>query len=323
MLKPKFKIEYENLNITAKISPYVLSVEYTDFEHGQSDEIQIQLEDSNKLWQGSWYPSKGDTLSLQIGYEGSKLLNCGSFEIDEIEYTSPPDVITLKALSTNIKKALRQVNSVAYENKTLKQIAQEIATRHNLKLVGNIKEIKVKRITQNKEKDLTFLKNLAEQYGYIFKISDNRLVFYETEKLKSAASAIILTKQDLTTINLREKAHEKYKACSITYHNPESKAVISTIIRANGIVNGDVLKLNSRCETKEQAIIQAKVALAAKNTSKIEGDLSLLGTPYLVAGLNIELKGIGNFSGKYHLGQVKHSIDRTSGYTTNLEVKSC
>ncbi|HSA05719.1 MAG TPA: hypothetical protein P5556_00910 [Candidatus Gastranaerophilales bacterium] len=86
MLKPVFKIEYENLNITAKISPYVLSVEYTDFEHGQSDEIQIQLEDSNKLWQGSWYPSKGDTLSLQIGYEGSKLLNCGSFEIDEIEY---------------------------------------------------------------------------------------------------------------------------------------------------------------------------------------------------------------------------------------------
>lgn len=323
MLKPKFKIEYENLNITAKISPYVLSVEYTDFEHGQSDEIQIQLEDSNKLWQGSWYPSKGDMLSLQLGYEGGKLLNCGSFEIDEIEYNSPPDVITLKALSTNIKKALRQINSVAYENKTLKQIAQEIATRHNLKLVGNIKEIKVKRITQNKEKDLTFLKNLAEQYGYIFKISDNQLVFYETEKLKSATAAIILTKQDFTSINLREKAQEKYKACSVTYHNPESKAVISTIIRADGIVNGDVLKLNSRCETKEQAIIQAKAALSTKNGSKTEGDLSLFGTPYLVAGLNIELKGIGNFSGKYHLGQVKHSIDRTSGYTTNLGVKSC
>ncbi len=232
-------------------------------------------------------------------------------------------MITLKALSTNIKKALRQVNSFAYENKTLKQIAQEIATRHNLKLVGNIKEIKVKRITQNKEKDLTFLKNLAEQYGYIFKISDNQLVFYETEKLKSAASAIILIKQDFTGINLREKTHEKYKACSVTYHNPESKTVISTIIRAEGIVNGDILKLNSRCETKEQAIIQAKAALYTKNGSKIEGDLSLIGTPYLVAGLNIELKGIGNFSGKYHLGQVKHSIDRTSGYTTNLEVKSC
>jgi hypothetical protein len=99
--------------------------------------------------------------------------------------------------------------------------------------------------------------------------------------------------------------------------------VISTIVRADGIINGDVLKINSRCENKEQAIIIAQVALATKNASKIEGTLSLIGTPDLVAGNNIEIKGIGNFSGKYHLTQVKHSIDKTSGYTTNLEVTSC
>lgn len=347
MLKPVFKIEYENKDITIDIAPYVLSIDYTDFEHGQSDEIEIQLEDAGKLWQGceneftslqagkarpsalltpataSWYPSKGDTLNLQVGYEGDKLLNCGSFEIDEIEYSSPPDVITLKALATNIKKALRQENSIAYENKTLKQIAQEIASRHNLKLIGDIKEIKVKRITQNKEKDLTFLKNLAEQYGYIFKIADGQLVFYETEKLKSEKAAIILTKQDFTSINLREKAHEKYKACSVSYHNPDSKTIISTIVRADGIVNGDVLKINARCENKEQAIVMAQVALANKNASKIEGTLSLIGTPHLVAGLNIEIKGIGNFSGKYHIKQVKHSIDKNTGYTTSLEIESC
>lgn len=323
MLKPKFKLLYENHDITVNIAPYVLSIEYTDSEHGQSDEIQIQLEDSDKLWQDNWYPSKGDTLSLQIGYENEKLLNCGSFEIDEIEYVSPPDVVTLKALATNIKKALRQKNSVAYENKSLRQIAQEIAVRHRLKLVGDIKEIKVKRITQDKERDLTFLKNLAEQYGYIFKISNNQLVFFETEKLKSENAAIILTKQELSSINLREKAHEKYKACSVSYHNPETKTVISTIVRAEKIVNGDVLKLNTRCENKEQAIIQAQVALAQKNVSKIEGSLSLIGTPYLVAGSNVEIKGIGNFSGKYHLAQVKHSIDKSSGYTTSLEVESC
>ncbi len=322
-MKPTFKLLYENHDITVNVAPYVLSIEYTDSEHGQSDEIQISLEDTDKLWQGNWYPSKGDTLNLQIGYADDKLLNCGSFEIDEIEYASPPDVITLKALATNIKKALRQVNSVAYENKTLKQIAQEIAVKHRLKLVGEIKEIKVKRITQNKERDLTFLKNLAEQYGYIFKIADEQLVFYETQKLKDENATLILTKQELAGINLREKAHEKYRACSVSYHDPESKTVISTIIRANDVVNGDVLKLNTRCENKEQAIIQAQVALAQKNISKIEGSLSLEGSPYLVAGSNIELKGIGNFSGKYHLTQVKHSIDKNTGYTTNLEVESC
>lgn len=158
MLKPVFKIEYENKDITASIAPSVLSVTYSDFEHGQSDEVEIQLEDQDHLWKSSWYPTKGDTLKLNIGYTGKKLLNCGSFEIDEMEFSAPPDVVNLKALAANIKKALRQNNSVAYENKTLFQIAQEIANKHSLKLVGNVKDIKIKRITQNNNQRLQYQK---------------------------------------------------------------------------------------------------------------------------------------------------------------------
>ncbi len=146
MLTPIFKLEYNQKNITQDVSGYVLNIEYTDFEHGQSDEITITLENSEGLWCGSWIPSKGDALRLFIGYAGEKLLNCGIFEIDEIELNSPPDIIIVKALATGIKKSFRQKNSVGYENKTLKQIANEVAKRHNLTLVGEIENIKVERI---------------------------------------------------------------------------------------------------------------------------------------------------------------------------------
>ena len=86
---------------------------------------------------------------MYIGYSNEKLLNCGCFEIDEIEFQTPPDTLTVKALATGITKALRQNNSVAYENKSLKQIANEIAKKHNLTLVGEIDDIRVERITQN------------------------------------------------------------------------------------------------------------------------------------------------------------------------------
>jgi hypothetical protein len=109
-------------------------------------------------------------------------LSCGTFEIDELEYSTPPDEIIVKGLSTGIKKPLRQNNSVGYENKTLKQIAKEIADRQGLNLVGNIADIQVDRITQNKERDLTFLTKLAEQYGYIFKIAEKNLVFYSVRE---------------------------------------------------------------------------------------------------------------------------------------------
>ncbi|MBR6126951.1 phage protein D, partial [bacterium] len=212
MLTPIFKLEYNQKNITQDVSDYVLNIEYSDFEHGQSDEITITFENSEGLWNGAWIPSKGDALRLFIGYAGEKLLNCGIFEIDEIELNSPPDIIIVKGLATGIKKSFRQENSIGYENKTLQQIANEVAKRHNLTLVGNIENIKVERITQNHERDLTFLKRVAEEYGYIFKIAEGNLVFYKTEKLINADSAKILYKTDLSTISLREKTSQNYKS---------------------------------------------------------------------------------------------------------------
>ena len=38
----------------------------------------------------------------------------------ELEYSAPPDEITVKGLATGIKKPLRQCNSTGYENKTLR-----------------------------------------------------------------------------------------------------------------------------------------------------------------------------------------------------------
>lgn len=322
MLIPIFELFYDKKNITNDVSPYVTSIEYTDVEHGESDELTISFEDSEKLWQGAWIPSKGDCLRAYIGYEAEKLLNCGVFEIDELEYDTPPDVVTVKGLATGIKKPLRQKNSVGYENKTLKQIAKEIADKHELSLVGEIADIRVDRITQNQERDLTFLTKLAEQYGYIFKIAENNLVFYDVSKLKGAKSTQIFYKTDLSHINLREKTSQKYKAVQVSYFDPKKKKTVKASARNESVQKGDTLKITARCSDRKQAIIKAKAALSTADT-KIEGSIELPGNPYLIAGLNIEIKGIGHFSGKYHIKQARHIIDRASGYKTYCEVESC
>lgn len=319
--RPVFFIEYEQKDITTYITPFVLSVTYTDHEHGKSDEIEIQLEDREHLWKSSWYPAKGDLITLKIGYEGEKLLPCGSFEIDEIELSAPPDIVSLKGLGTNIKKALRQENTRAYENKTLRQIAEEIAKKHGFELVGEIKDIKVKRITQKQERDLAFLKRIAEDYGYVFKIADNKLVFYEIETLESAGVVFVIDRKDMISYDLRDKTHELYKACTVSYHDPKSKKLITHTVQAEGVVKGDILKLTERCENKEQAIAKAKAALAKKNSFQQEGRIVVIGNPKLVAGSNIEVTGLYTLNGKYHIVSSKHTIDRTAGYKTELEVK--
>ena len=322
MLVPIFELFYEKKNITKDVSPYVTSIEYTDYEHGQSDELQIYFEDSEKMWQGAWIPTKGDSLRAYLGYEAEKLLNCGTFEIDELEYDTPPDVVTVKGLATGIKKPLRQKNSNGYENKTLKQIAKEIADRQGLTLVGNIEDIRVDRITQDKERDLSFLTKLAEQYGYIFKVAENNLVFYNVRELKNAKSTQIFYKSDLIHINMREKTSQKYKAVQVTYYDPKKKKTLTASAKNESVAKGDTLKITTRCTSKKQALVQAQSALGRSDT-KIEGSLEFVGNPYLIAGLNIELKGIGHFSGKYHITEARHILDRTMGYKTYCEVVLC
>lgn len=319
--RPIFFIEYEKKDITAYISPFTLSVTYTDYVHGKSDEIELKLEDREHLWKSSWYPQKGDLISLKIGYEGEPLLPCGSFEIDEIELSAPPDVVSLKGLSTNIKKALRQDNTKAYENKTLKQIVEEIAKKHGFELVGEIKEIKLKRITQKQERDLSFLKRLAEDYGYIFKVADGKLVFYEIGKLESENTVFVIDRKNMISFSFRDKTYECYKACEVSYHEPKAKKLITHTEKADGFVKGDILKINERCENKEQAVAKAKAHLKNKNKLQTEGTITLIGNQKLCAGLNIEVTGLHVLDGKYHIETAKHTIDRSSGYRTELEVR--
>lgn len=317
---PVWYIEYGNRDITAYISPFVESVEYTDHVHGKADEIQIRIDDSDSLWKSSWYPSKGDALTLRIGYDGEPLVPCGAFEIDEIELSGPPDVLDLKGLAANIKKALRQHNTKAYEDKTLLEIAQEIATTHGFALIAEVEDIRVKRITQKQERDLSFLKRIADEYGYIFKITDNRLVFYQVGALEAKSTVYTIDRTDMLTFNFRDTTREKHKACTVSYHDPKNKDLIAYTELDGSVIKGDTLKTVLRCESKAQAIKKAKAHLKKKNTQK-EGTIVLQGVPRLVAGSNIEVTGLFVMNGKYHILSSRHSMDRLNGYKTEIEVK--
>ena len=156
------------------------------------------------------------------------------------------------------------------------------------------------RITQNKTQDLTFLTKLAEQYGYIFKIAENNLVFYSVRQLKDAKAIQILYKTDFSMLSFREKTSQRYKSVEVSYFDPKKKKTLKATARNEKVEKGDILKITARCSDKKQAIIKAKAALGTADT-KIEGYFEIVGNPNLVAGGNVEIKGIGHFSGKYHI----------------------
>lgn len=60
-------------------------------------------------------------------------LNCGSFKVDEVEYSGPPTKVSIKAVSAALTDGLRETKKTqAWEGYSLQAVAGEIAQRNGL-----------------------------------------------------------------------------------------------------------------------------------------------------------------------------------------------
>ncbi len=321
--QPVWILEYEKKDISAAIAPFVLQVIYTDNLAGESDELEVNIEDRDHRWKNAWAPAKGDRINVRIGYRGEQMLPCGEFQVDEIEYNGPPDTVTIRALAAGVKESLRTKNSKAFEGMTLKKIAEKIAASHGLTVTGSVPEIRVGRVTQNQEKDLAFLKRLAERYGYVFSVRGTQLVWHEQAALDQASAVAVIRRTGLVgTYTLRTKTSQVYRGCQVSYFDPKKKKLITHTFKAEGISTGDVLKLVERCESKAQAEVKAKAALRNTNGRQVEGNLPVEGDQRLVAGLNVTLEGWGVLDGAYQVLKSRHVMERGGGYRTEIEVST-
>lgn len=324
-LKTKVEIAIAGTNVTADVSPYLSRISYADKVEEESDSIDLVFEDVAQLWRTSWFPQKGDTLAVKLGYAGN-LLDCGVFEIDEIEFDTPPDTLTVRALATGITRGLRTQNSKAFENQPLIKIAQYFADKHGLKITGSTTElqnIEIERKTQENQTDLGFLSALAKEYGFVFSVRGNQLIFIDVAELEKQPVALTLTPDKLSKCTLKDKTSQTYAAATVSKRNARTNEVKKWTVEADGDEGGetDTLVVGGNIDNDSQAQARARGALKEKNKDKTTGSLSMGGNPALVAGINIRLSGVGNFSGVWHVTETSHSVDPQGGYTTAATIR--
>lgn len=319
---PKWTVSIGGHDITSEITDYVLAVTYTDHAHGASDELDLTLCDPAGVWRDSWYPAQGLTVSATMGYLGEASFTCGDFEIEEIELAGPPDTMHIRALASGIKEAQRTRRSQAYEGQTLRDIAQAVATRHGYSLVGEIADVRLKRITQHQEGDLGFLKRIAGNYGYVFTVKGQKLVFSKYSKLRTASPVLTLHRVgDVTSYSLRDKSLKAFKDCECAYDDPKTKQCMTHKARAKGVASGDTCKITRRCENAEQAKLQSEAELEKQNDGKYEGTITTEGNTRLLAGNTVALAGFGHFDGTWLIDSSRHSHERGTGYATEITIK--
>jgi phage protein D len=308
-------------DVTADLKTFVSEINYSDELADKSDELTIVLEDRDGLFRGDWWPERGDIIELSLGCAGEGLARIGSFEIDEVSFSGPPDQVSLRCLAAGVKSSLRTRNDEAYEEITLREIARQVAERNHLELVGGGENTgrSYARTTQRREADLAFLNRLGRTEGIIFQIKDRQLVWHDQSELDQAAAVIVIERTKISSYGLKLAASVVYQDCTVSYHDAEKKELIEETVTASGIPSGESLSIVARCENREQAQAKAAAALRRANGGQLDGELEMPGNPLLRAGVNVMLNGWGMLDQKTQIIRAGHTVSR-GGYTTRITV---
>lgn len=331
---PRWSLTYAGKDITLDVSAMMMELTYSD-GHAHSDDrpharsraegdsLEVTFEDRDRRWQKQWFPTRGDLVGALIGYSDSRLLDCGIFQVDELELQGPPDTFHFRCIAAGIKPSLRTPRSAGYENQTLLQVANTVAQRHRLTVVDAPKTVNVtwQRLTQSKETDLHFLRRLALAHDYDFAIRGSQLVFYSRTALEEKPSVLTVKRTQVKTFEFSQKTQGIYASASVAYHDPTTKKLVTGAATDDAVPTGDDLHIVARSENANQAQAKAAAALHDANMMQVSGRLQMEGTTLLVAGINLTISGFGNFDGDYHVETSKHQIDRENGYATEVEIR--
>lgn len=346
-------VTYNGKDISESLAQYVLSFSYTDNLTGQVDDISITLEDRAELWEADWMPERGATLDITIcTYNWSDLyseeqdLQLGKFEIDELEVSSAPNVVTIKAVAISISddSTLRStLRSHTWENISVQKAANDIAWQNGMKLQWYCDDNpNIDKLEQNDESDLDVLQKICDDAGFALKVTTDTIIIFDVEKFEKEDVYAEYYHPGTTILNIVEnqpkpvqtdallnysfkaKIRDVYKKCHVKYAKDKDKSVIeSTFIAPDKKEKeGATLEVHQQVSSQAEADRLAKKKLREKNCEEFTGSFSSDGNMELCAGETIEMLGFGNFSGKYIITQAKHDIS-SSGFTSSVEIRKC
>lgn len=346
-------VTYNGKDISESLAQYVLSFSYTDNLTGQVDDISITLEDRAELWEADWMPERGATLDITIcTYNWSDLyseeqdLPLGKFEIDELEVSSAPNVVTIKAVAISIgdDSTLRStLRSHTWENISVQKAANDIAWQNGMKLQWYCDDNpNIDKLEQNDESDLDVLQKICDDAGFALKVTTDTIIIFDVEKFEKEDVYAEYYHPGTTILNIVEnqskpvqtdallnysfkaKIRDVYKKCHVKYAKDKDKSVIESTFVApdKKEKEGATLEVHQQVSSQAEADRLAKKKLREKNCEEFTGSFSSDGNMGLCAGETIEMLGFGNFSGKYIITQAKHDIS-SSGFTSSVEIRKC
>lgn len=283
--RSKLLMWFDGVNISDDIAPYFLTATYTDNDDGVSDDLQVTLQDRDKIWMKSWLnemvnAAAEDALKIRAkiwinywnGYDVEEFLDCGEFELDSVSLSGPPNTVTIKACSLPFTSQIRQTKkSKAWENYSLSAILAEIAGANGMGYFFDTpNDPFYDRVEQSKTSDITFLQRLCTNAGLNIKATKGKLVIYDQSDYEQRPVVIEADYRDTSFTKWKldtKTADTKYASCRVSYVEPATGACIEYTAYTEDY--------DEDAKTNQQLELYAKVGSVAEAKTMAEKHLRL------------------------------------------------
>ena len=318
---------YQGVNISGDIAKDLESFNYIDNASGTADSIAITLKDDSGKWISTWAPEQGDKIKTSIltqnwrGDDNAEKLDCGTFMVDEPEYSGRPRLLTLNAAALPANNDFRDTaKSRTWKSVTVQKIASDIAANAGLSLYyDTAKSYTITYIEQSEQSDSTFLADVCAKYGLCLKVYNDRIVIFSEQEYEAKPKIWTIT-EDKVLPNWRAKkalTGTGYDACVVSYTPPSSGKKLQYMFKLVPDPK-KILRINQDVSSVAEAEIRAKAELRKANVKQYTMSFVTLGNVYLIASYPVIVQGFGIFDGKYYIDKVEHN--QGGGYTSAIEV---
>jgi phage protein D len=325
MTRPGARISANGKEITSLLlgsggqKAILVSLSITDEAGVKSDKLEMVIDNRDPFA----VPPIGSEIEVALGYEPAPA-KMGRYRLDSWSKNGPPTVLTLSASAVELTTNFKEKRLRSYHEKTLGEIAREIAGRHGLKAAvdANLAAQHIAHIDQQAESDMGFLTRLAARYGATFKVGDGRLIIAAQGSAAAPAGGskgvIVVRPVDVSTWSVTQAERGGHKSAVAYWHDHQAGKRIAATAGHGSPRHVD----RHVYPTKAEAEAAAKAALGRLTRGRRSGEISGAGNPAIYAEAQIRLEGLDpECDGTFFAKSVRHEFS-AGGYTTSVSLES-
>ena len=327
--KAAWQVMLDGKDLADKISPRLISLRLTEKRGESSDELELVLHDHDSALV---LPKEGARLTVSLGWErGSTvkpgLVGKGSFVVDELSWEGPPEKVTIRARSADMKQGFRTRKTRVWKDRTIGQIIDQVAADNGLspRCHEDLKSKMVNSIEQSNKSDMAFIRDLGRRYDAIATVKDQCLIFSpvdaDTTATGKAIPSIEITRKSGDRYSYRraerERANDGAEADWYDQHQAKRKSTHTGGTRRKKLKRVYASENDAKAAASAESK-RLKRAAASMEVTQAYGD------PVIAAGMKATVKGFKSEidSRKWRIASVEHQMDGSGGYSTRLELEA-